>query len=248
MLFVTVERRTPVPLVRLDIFRLPGFRVDSAVLFLAMIAFVPVSYFLSLYASVSLGLSGTGASTLLLQFFLGFLVAAQVGGRIFDSRGARPTILLGCALGAAGFLWWASKITTLTTHDQSHPLILAGAGIGLLLGPSSADAISRARDASYGEVTGINQTVRNYGSALGFAVLGTILTHAFTGRFTTSLVDLGVPRATAEEIAQRSGGGSGSTDASSVPAPLRAAIDQADLATADATPAAPPGEAPEVTR
>jgi EmrB/QacA subfamily drug resistance transporter len=227
VVFVQLERRTRVPLVRLDIFRLPGFRIDSAVLFLAMIAFVPVSYFLSLYASVSLGLSGTGSSTLLLDFFLGFLIAAQLGGRIFDARGARPTILLGCVLGVAGFLWWASKVTTLTTHAQALPLILAGAGIGLLLGPSSADAVSRARDASYGEVTGVNQTVRNYGSALGFAVLGTVLAHVFTGRFTTSLIDLGIPRATAAGIAEQSSAGAASANAGSVPPALRGAIEQA---------------------
>ena len=56
---------------------------------------------------------------------------------------------------------------------------MAGAGIGLLLGPASTDAVNRAIDASYGEVTGITQTVRNYGSSLGIAVLGTLLTMTF---------------------------------------------------------------------
>ena len=226
VLFVVLEARTPVPLVRLDIFRLRGFRVDSAVLFLAMIAFVPVSYFLSLYADISLGLSTGDTTQLLLLFFLGFLVAAQVGGRIFDSRGAKPTILLGCAIGAAGFGWWASQVTHLSRSDIHIPLIVAGAGIGMLLGPSSADAVSRAKAASYGEVTGVNQTVRNYGAALGFAILGTVLTHVFTGRFTDSLVSAGIPRGKAETIADSSTG-SASTHAGSVPERAREAIERA---------------------
>ena len=225
-LFVVVERVTPVPLVRLSIFAGRGFRVDSAVLFFAMAAFVPVSYFLSVYAQVSLGLSAGNTSKLLLQFFLGFLIAAQVGGRIFDAKGAKPTIILGCLVGIAGFAWWAHQVTTLTTSAQMHPLLLAGAGIGLLLGPASADAVSRAGHSTYGEVTGINQTVRNYGSALAFAILGTLAAHVFAGRFTSSLVGLGVPRGTAAKIAAESSHGvAGSRP--DAPRALQAAIGRA---------------------
>ena len=209
--FVVLELRTAEPLVDVRLFRQRGFRVDSAVLFLAMMAFVPTVYFLSLYANVSLGLGAGGASKLMLTFFLGYLIAAQVGGRVFDRRGAKPTILLGCLVGAAGFLWWATQVTSLDLKGQSLPLMLAGAGIGLLLGPSSSDAVSRAPDASYGAVTGVNQTVRNYGSALGIAVLGTVLLHAFTARFTSSLVGLGVPQGAAAQIADGAGKSGGTT-------------------------------------
>lgn len=225
--FVLVERNRPIPLVRLDIFKLRGFRVDSAVLFLAMIAFVPVSYFLSLYASVSLGKDASGTSLLLLQFFIGFLVAAQIGGRIFDARGAKPTIIVGCAVGIAGFGWWATQVTTLTGGAQQWPLIVGGAGIGLLLGPSSADAVSRARDASYGEVTGLNQTVRNYGSSLGFAILGTILAQVFTSRFSDSLVGIGLSRGEADHIAGNATGTASASSFSSVPASIRSEVERA---------------------
>lgn len=226
--FVLVERHRQPPLIRLDIFRLRGFRVDSGVLFFAMMAFVPVSYFLSVYGAVSLDLDASGVSILLLLYFLGFLLAAQVGGRIFDARGAKPTILLGCAVGIAGYVWWATQVTTLEASDLHHPLLLAGAGIGFLLGPSSADAVSRTTDASYGEVTGINQTIRNYGSALGFAVLGTIATHVFTDRFASSLVGLGVGRSTADDLAQRAASsGGGDRDLSQVPAGAREAVERA---------------------
>lgn len=228
VLFALVERGRVTPLVRLDIFRLRGFRVDSMVLFFAMIAFVPIAYFLSVYADVSLGLDAGGASHMLLLFFLGFLIAAQVGGHIFDARGAKQTILLGCLVGMAGYVWWATQVTTLDPADQTHPLLLAGAGIGLLLGPASADAVSRSRDASYGEVTGINQTVRNYGSALGFAVLGTLASHVFADRFASSLVGLGVRRSAADELAREAAtGGSGTADLGSVPRSMRGAVEDA---------------------
>ena len=224
--FVTVERRTDEPLIKLEIFGSKAFRIDSMVLFLAMIGFVPVSYFLSIYANVSLGLDAGGTSVLLLFFFLGLLLAAQLGGRIYDARGAKPTVLLGCLVGAAGFVWWATQVTDLEQHRQQYPLLLAGAGIGFLLGPVSTDAVSRAEDASYGEVTGINQTVRNYGSSLGFAILGTILTHVFVSKFTSSLEGLGVPHDTADSAAHRAATGN-SEGAASIPSSIRDGVERA---------------------
>ena len=49
-----------------------------------MLVFIPVFFFASEYAQISLGKSATQASLVLLYFFLGFVVAAQVGGRMLD--------------------------------------------------------------------------------------------------------------------------------------------------------------------
>ncbi len=173
VVFVFVELRTPVPLIKIRIFTDRAFSVDNAVLFFSMVAFVPVFFFASVYSQVSLGYDANNAGLYLLLFFGGFAPAAQVGGRILDQRGAKPSIVVGSALGAVGFGLWAWKLTDLSLGAQWWAILIAGAGIGLLLGPASTDATNRAINASYGEVTGITQTVRNYGSALGLAVLGT---------------------------------------------------------------------------
>ena len=44
-------------------------------------------------------------------YFLGFIVAAQWGGRMLDKCGARPAVLLGCAVAAVGFFLWAQSMT-----------------------------------------------------------------------------------------------------------------------------------------
>ena len=44
-------------------------------------------------------------------------------------------------------------------------IVMAGAGMGLMLGQANTDAINRASRYSYGEATGITQTVRNYGAS-----------------------------------------------------------------------------------
>ena len=48
-----------------------------------------------------------GPGLYLLYFFLGFVVASQIGGRILDRRGAKRPVVVGCAVAAVGFALWA---------------------------------------------------------------------------------------------------------------------------------------------
>ena len=193
-----------------------------------MTAFVPAFFFASVYSQVSLGFDANQAGLYLLVFFGGFAPAAQIGGRMLDRGGARRPMVIGCALATVGFALWASKLTDLSLSAQWPFIVMAGAGIGLLLGPASTDAVNRAINASYGEVTGITQTVRNYGSTLGIAVLGTVLTTVLTNRLASSLVRLGVPHKTATSIAQTASHGDHSSSAlASAPRALQAQINAA---------------------
>jgi EmrB/QacA subfamily drug resistance transporter len=224
--FVRVEARTDSPLIKVRIFRDRAFVVDNAVLFFSTIAFIPVFFFASVYSQVSLGFDANSAGLYLLLFFAGFAPAAQIGGRMLDRAGARRPMILGTALATVGFALWASKVTDLSLSAQWPFIVMAGAGIGLLLGPASTDAVNRSIGASYGEVTGITQTVRNYASTLGIAVLGTVLTTVLTNQLTDSLKGLGLPAGVAHSVAQGSAQG-GASSAADVPAKLRDQINAA---------------------
>ena len=84
-----------------------------------------------------------------------------------------------------------ARCTDLNFSDQVVYVIIAGAGMGFMLTPASTDAVNRASRLSYGEATGITQTVRNYAASLGLAILGTILVDQLRSRVTTSLVCTG---------------------------------------------------------
>jgi EmrB/QacA subfamily drug resistance transporter len=187
LVFVLVELRRRHPLIDLRVFRDRAFAVDNGVLLLMSAVFVPIFFFSSVYAQASLGYSAQEAAKLILVFFIGFSIAAQLGGRILDARGAKPAVVLGCALSAVGLFLWARALSGLDFATQWHALVLAGAGFGLVLGPVSTDALNRAPGSGYGEVTGVTQTVRNFGASLGMAVMGSVftnqnVTHALTGK------------------------------------------------------------------
>ena len=210
--FVLFQLRTPNPLIQVRIFRRRGFAVDNALLFLMSMAFVPLFFFASLYAQIALGQDASEAGLYLLIFFAGFGTASQFGGRILDSRGARPSVVPGAILAAAGFALWAWRMPDLDLNNQWYFIVLAGAGIGLMLGPASTDAVNQAPRTSYGEVTGITQTARNFGASLGLALLGTVLVLANRSNIESSLAEAGVPKAQADRVADavsHAGSGSG---------------------------------------
>jgi len=199
--FVFWELRTPEPLLRLAIFADRGFSIETIVLGLMSVVFVPYFFFASIYAQLSLGESATNAGLYLLYFFLGFVIASQIGGRILDARGARPAVVFGSALAAVGFYLLAGKLTDLSLGKQWVYVMIAGAGVGLMLSPASTDAVNRAPSTSYSEVTGITQTARNFGASLGLAVLGAVLISQNKTNITSALTKTGVPKAAAQKVA-----------------------------------------------
>jgi len=208
--FYFVEAGTASPLIEVSIFRIRPFLVENLVLGITMLVFIPVFFFASEYAQISLGKTPSQAGLVLLYFFIGFVVAAQIGGRMLDRVGAKRPVVIGCVLGAVGFWLWARKVTSLDFGSQELDIILAGAGMGFMLGPASTDAVNRASRLSYGEATGITQTVRNYAASLGLAILGTIVVSQTRSHVTSSLLAKGVPaaraHAQASKIAQSQGG------------------------------------------
>ena len=201
--FYFVEMRTKSPLIQVRIFSIQAFRVENLVLGIAMLVFVPMFFFASEYAQIALGKKAAQAGLYLLYFFIGYAVASQLGGRMLDRIGAKRPVVMGCVLAAVGFALWAGELTKLTFSSQEWYVVLAGAGVGLMLTPASTDALNRASKHSYGEATGITQTVRNYSASLGLAILGTILVSELRSRLTTSLIGQGLSRSSASALAAR---------------------------------------------
>jgi EmrB/QacA subfamily drug resistance transporter len=212
--FVRYELGVEHPLIDVRIFRNRGFSAANGVLFLLMMVFISVFFFTSMYAQISLGEDASAAGLYLLVFFGGFGVASQWSGRIYDAKGVRAAVIPGCALAAVGFYLWAGSLDDFSLGDQWIYIVMAGAGVGFVLGPASTDALNRVASNRYGEATGINQTLRNFGASIGLAVLGTILINQNRSNIESSLGELGIPKGRADQIADalsQSGGGSASS-------------------------------------
>ena len=148
-------------------------------------------------------------------FFGGFVIASQWGGRMLDAIGAKRPVMIGCAVAAVGYYLWAKSMpdTDPGSWNQWWRIVIAGAGSGFVLGPITTDALNRASQTSYGEVTGITQTARNVGASLGIAILGTILISENRSNIESAFEKLGASKEQADAVANsitQSGGGEAS--------------------------------------
>ncbi|HYQ79455.1 MAG TPA: MFS transporter [Solirubrobacterales bacterium] len=224
--FVLYELRTENPLLRLTIFKDKAFAVDNVVLFLLMIPFVPLFFFASMYAQISLGESASETGLYLLIFFAGFATASQWGGKMLDKIGARRPMVLGCGVAAVGFYLWGHSLTELSVSDQWYYIVLAGAGVGLVLSPANTDALNRVSRDRYGEATGITQTVRNFGSSLGLAVLGSVLILENRSQLEATADKHGFSKEVGKEIADQISQGTGAGETPEhLPAQVQKVVD-----------------------
>ncbi|HEX7498004.1 MAG TPA: MFS transporter [Candidatus Limnocylindrales bacterium] len=197
--FVRFELRQASPLIEVRIFGHGAFTADNIVMALAYGCFLPLFFFASVYAQVVLGYNAGKTGLYILVIFIGFAAATQLGGRILDRRGARPAAVIGSALGAVGFYLWAGHLDQ-PLGSQWPWIIMAGAGIGFVLTPVTTDAVNRAPRGSFGEVTGVTQTVRYFAASVSLAVLGSVLIHQTRANAKASLAHLHIPSKLASKI------------------------------------------------
>ena len=116
------------------------------------------------------------------------------------------------------------------THDTTDPnrtrgicRCLCAVGAGFVLPSATAVAVISVEDHQGGMASGAVNMSRQVGSALGAAILGTVLTSGLAANLPTALTSRGVPAPTAVKIAAAATGGS----RGSVPASLRQTVDSA---------------------
>jgi predicted MFS family arabinose efflux permease len=190
--FVFVELPQAQPLISVRLFAVRAFLVENIILVISMACFIPIFFFASVYAQEALGDGPNQAGLFLLLFFAGFAPGVQIGGRILDRRGAKQVVVIGSAVAAVGFYIWSRKVLGLSVGTQWYGIVVAGLGMGAMVGPANTDAINQAGRLSSGEATGITQTTRNFGASLGLAALGTLLTSSVRSRVAAELVKKGL--------------------------------------------------------
>lgn len=174
-LFVLVESRTAKPLMPLRV--LAARAVASANVAMLVIGSATFSmwYFMTVYAQNVLGYSALEAGLALMPTSVAIVVGSKCAPRLMGRTGAKNLALIGTAMAAAGFGWQSTM-----TADGSYltavclPGVLMMAGTGLAATPLATLATSGAAPGEAGLISGLVNTSRTMGGALGLAVLSTV--------------------------------------------------------------------------
>jgi len=127
---------------------------------------------------------------------------------------------------AVGFYLWGNSLTHLSVSEQWYFILIAGAGVGLVLSPANTDALNRVSRDRYGEATGITQTVRNFGSILGLAILGSSLILENRSNLEATADKHGFPKEVGKEIADQISQGTGAGESPEhLPAQVQKVVD-----------------------
>ena len=173
---LVVESRRAEPLLDPRFFASVPF---SAATLIAVAAFAALAGFLfltSLYLQDVRGFSPLHAGLLTLPMAAMTVLRPPILGRIVATRGARlPLLVGGAGIAASGAL--------LLSLDVDTPLLLLvaayvvfGVGFGMVNAPITNTAVSGMPVTQAGVAAGVASTSRQVGSALGVAVLGSLVT------------------------------------------------------------------------
>ena len=173
--FVLLELHQRVPMVDLSLFRSGTFAGANIVVLLVFLAMFGVFFFVSLYVQGILGYSPVQAGALFLPMTVLIMLVAPVAGKYSDRIGSRWLIVAGMLLLATHLLLLSNLDVDSTFWNILPALILGGFGMSLTMTPATAAAIGSVPVTKAGIGSGVLNTFRQVGGALGIAVMGAIV-------------------------------------------------------------------------
>lgn len=200
VVFVLWERRREAEkknvLLDLGLFRISSFRNGSIAALIISMGEFGILFAIPLWLQNVLGLSPISSGLVLLWLAAGAFMASGVGGALSGKLPPARAVQIGVGLELIGVLGVALFSSTEAGWIVLAPLLfLYGIGIGLATAQLTGVIMVDVPMSSTGQASGSQSTVRQVGSALGVAVLGTLL---FTGTQVSMeqrLSDLEVPTA-----------------------------------------------------
>ena len=132
-------------------------------------------YFVTLYFQNIKGYSALEAGVRSMPMTLIILFIAPLAGRLNGKVGPRPVMTVGMLLATVGMIG-LSQLTATSSYNQMWPFfILLGAGISLTMPALSGAAMSAVDPTKSGIASGVLNSARQIGGAVGIAVMGSVV-------------------------------------------------------------------------
>jgi predicted MFS family arabinose efflux permease len=134
-----------------------------------------IFFFLTIFVQEVLGYSALRSGLAFLPFAAMVVVMSGIVSQVISRTGARPLMIGGAAMTAAGMYWFSH----LTVHSGYAggllgPMLVTSTGLGMLFVPISLVALNRVRGEDSGVASSLLNTGQQVGGAIGLAALGTV--------------------------------------------------------------------------
>jgi hypothetical protein len=179
--FFTWESRTKNPMLPLFLFRNPSFTGANTAITLMFFGLMGIFFAISqLFQSVQ-GYSALATGyRLFLPVSITLMITSSLSAKVAQRLGTKWTVGLGFLIASGGMLF----LSQVTKADMSYLTLLSGnlliaGGLGVAMSPATNSIMGSVPPQKAGVGSAMNDTTREIGGALGVAVLGTIMNHAY---------------------------------------------------------------------
>ncbi|GGK75487.1 MFS transporter [Mangrovihabitans endophyticus] len=204
--FVAVEARSRQPMLDLRFFRSPRFSSGISTLALVMAGGGGGLFVVTQYLQFYLGYSPLRAGLALLPAASGIVVVAPFAGLLNRWAGAGVSLVGGLLVMSAG-LWQFAHLSASSDYTDELPyLIMLGAGMGLVLPTATSSIMNALPSGRSGVGSATNSTFMQVGTALGVAVIGSLLAERYQDRLADAAAVAGLPAAVREAALGSVGG------------------------------------------
>jgi EmrB/QacA subfamily drug resistance transporter len=174
--FLVWDRFRAEPLIPLPLFRDRNFVLVNAIAVTVTFGSLGMTLLLTLYLQSVQGLTAIQTGLALAPTAAASLPIGLVAGRLVDRVGGRYVLFSGVGLFAVGLVLVANATIPGAGAWAFLPgLLVGGFGLGMVYAPQSVVAMRDVPPALLGAASGVLNTTRQVGSALGAAVVGALL-------------------------------------------------------------------------
>jgi EmrB/QacA subfamily drug resistance transporter len=173
--FAELERRTPEPLVPLALLHVRGLPAANVVMLVSGAGLLAIWVFLTLYMQEVLGYSALEAGLGFLPHTAAVIVGTQITTRWLGARDRRAVVSASLSLSAAGFVLLSlADASSGYLAGAALPGVLVMVGAGVAFPPILSAATAGVAPGSQGIASGVLNTTRMVGGALGLAALAAV--------------------------------------------------------------------------
>jgi EmrB/QacA subfamily drug resistance transporter len=173
--FAAIELRSRAPLIRLGIFSSRSLSAANTIMFVFVAGLFTTLFFPTLYMQQVLGYSPIETGFAYLPWPIALVAASALGQRMIPRFGARPTLVIGLIVAAAG-LFMISRIPDSGSYaaDILPGFLVNAAGTGLTYSTLFLLATAGVSNEEVGLASGIISTSQQLGGAIGLAALASV--------------------------------------------------------------------------
>ena len=187
------ERTQPDPMLDFTLLRNQVYRWNTLATVLITFVLMGALFVLPQYLQSVLGYSALGTGVRLMPLMVGLLIAARLSERLVARLAVRGVVTGGLLLVAASMFLGARTGITDGYSWTALWLSILGLGMGFTMVPAMGAAMAVLPEQRAGVGSGLLQTLRQCASAIGVALLGSLLLDSYTGHLQTG----GLPAAAA---------------------------------------------------